>query len=241
MEGIEYYELIDGGEQNVYHFLFYMLSGFLISNIKNNIIYYYPNKKDSNVSEGFLSLLPSNFTRHLVKDPSLPYKSFMNAIPIFKDFVLPQSYHLVRDLFKSYVSPLIPGKKTYIQRKGTASRTIINEEELRTMLERVGYTTICLEDHDIKTQIKLVSESEFIIGAHGAGLAFTVFCNQGAKVIELCGKHMNENRHYYHIAHILKHKFIRFQNIVELDLEKMQLNIELLYPFLLEWQNPCLF
>ena len=62
---LEYYEIIDGGEDNVYHFLFYMISNFLISNINNDIIYYYPNKNGCKVSEGFLSLLPSNFHRHL--------------------------------------------------------------------------------------------------------------------------------------------------------------------------------
>ena len=228
----EYYEMIDGGEHNVYHMLFYMLSNFLISNIHSEIVYYYPNKKNCKVSEGFLSLLPSNFTRHLVKDPSISYRTFMHAIPVFNDIALPQSYHLMRHLFKSSMKEsMIPGKKLYIQRKSTSARALKNEEELRHSLESMGYETAALEDYEIKDQIRMVSEAEYIVGAHGAGLAFTVFCNQRAKVVELCESPTTEYKHYYHIAHILKHNFIRFQKITK----ETGVDIRSLSDFLHEW------
>ena len=48
----------------------------------------------------------------LIKDNNIVYKSFMHAIPIFKDFALPNSYHLIRQLFKDSISTsIIPGKK----------------------------------------------------------------------------------------------------------------------------------
>lgn len=234
----EYYEMIDGGEHNVYHILFYMLSNFLISNIHSEIVYYYPNKKNCKVSEGFLSLLPSNFTRHLVKDPSISYKSFMRAIPVFKDIALPQSYPLMRHFFKDHMSPsIIKGKKLYIQRKSTATRSLKNEEAVRHHLESLGFTTVALEDYEIKDQIRMVSEAEYIVGVHGAGLAFTVFCNQSAKVLELCESSMTDNKHYYHIAHILKHNFIRFQTITK----ETGVDMVAFSAFLHEWIHPQLF
>jgi hypothetical protein len=234
----EYYEMIDGGEHNVYHILFYMLSNFIISNIQSEIVYYYPNKKNCKVSEGFLSLLPSNFTRHLVKDPSISYKSFLHAIPVFKDIALPQSYYLIRHLFKDHMSAsMVERKKLYIQRKNTATRPLKNEEELRHRLESLGFTTVALEDYEIKEQIHMVSEAEYIVGVHGAGLAFTVFCNQRAKVVELCESPTTEHKHYYHIAHILKHSFIRFQTITT----ETGVDMVAFSAFLHEWIHPHLF
>jgi len=114
---VEYYEMIDGGEGVLYHLFFYMIANFLIANVNEPIVYYYPNKKDCAVSEGFLKLLPSNFTRQLVKDPAIEYRTFMHAIPCFKDVALPESYKLLRYLFREHIKPMIPNKKVYIQRK----------------------------------------------------------------------------------------------------------------------------
>ena len=242
----QYYEIVDGGENNVYHFLFYMLSGFLVANVYEEIIYYYPNENNSKVSEGFLALLPANFKRHLEKDPTINYESFMEIIPNYEDIALPQSYGLMRYLFNEHMSKdIIPGKKIYIQRKPPAanSRLFVNEPDIQNALEMHGYETICMEDYSIKDQIRIFSESEFIIGAHGAALAFTVFCNRGAKVLEIYGKHNNERKHYYHMAHVLKHGFLRFQDITEIDeaKENMLVNTESLLEFLENWHNNMLF
>ena len=168
----------------------------------------------------------------------------MHAIPCFKDYALPQSYHLLRFLFKPYMADsMIPGKKLYIHRKSTKDRMIINETDVHTCVSNLGYQIVCLEDFDIKTQIRMVSESEYIIGAHGAGLALTVFCNQHAKVIEVYGGKNSEKRHYYHIAHSLKHKFMRFQDVIvtNSEHEHMIVNINTLTIFLQEWHIPSLF
>jgi capsular polysaccharide biosynthesis protein len=168
----------------------------------------------------------------------------MNAIPIFKDYSLPESYSLMRLLFQPYIAPtMIKGRKIYIQRKNIETRTFINESEVQFQLEKLGYETILLETHDIKTQIRIVSEAEFIVGAHGAGLAFTVFCNSKAKVLEIYQGLNSEKRHYYHIAHILKHSFMRFQDGIECDknTETMFVNTSKLVGFLNEWHHDRLF
>jgi len=242
----QYYEIVDGGENNIYHFLFYMLSGFLVANVYEEIVYYYPNENNCKVSEGFLALLPANFKRHLEKDPTINYESFMEIIPNYEDISLPQSYGLMRYLFNEHMSKdIIPGKKIYIQRKPptATSRLFVNESDIQNALEKHGYEIICMEDYSIKDQIRIFSESEFIIGAHGAALAFTVFCNMGAKVLEIYGKNNNERKHYYHMAHVLKHGFLRFQDITEIDeaKENMLVNVETLLDFLENWHNNMLF
>jgi hypothetical protein len=241
----ECYEMIDGGEGNVYHFLFYMLSNFLISkNINDDIVYYYPNKTNCAVSEGFLGLLPKNFVRHFVKDPSILYTTFMHAIPCFKDYALPESYALVRYLYTPHMATTImTGKRLYIQRKNTKDRMFINEPEVQQCLEKLGYQCVLLEDYNIKEQIHMVSESECIVGAHGAGLALTVFCHPNAKVVEIYGGKNSERRHYYHIAHSLKHQYMRFQDVTisNTEFEHMNVNVAKLGEFLREWHHPRLF
>ena len=208
-----YYEMIDGGDYNPYHFLFYMISNFLIADIRNEIVYYYPRK--GKVCEGFLSLLPSNFKRHLVKDPSISYTTFMHAIPLFNDTCLPESYTLIRELFKPYYSKVVQkGKRIYIRREGhTGERIFTNEADVTACLSLLGFDAINLEDYEIKDQIRMVSEAEVIVGAHGAGMSFTVFCNKDAKVVELYGRPLTEKRHFLHIAHVLGHSFSRFQDL----------------------------
>jgi hypothetical protein len=41
---MQYFEMIDGGGNNPYHLLFYMISNFLIADINKPITYYYPHK-----------------------------------------------------------------------------------------------------------------------------------------------------------------------------------------------------
>lgn len=239
-----YYEMLDGGESNVYHFLFYMVSNFLCGNPFDEIVYYYPNKKNCPVSEGFLALLPPNYTRHLTKDPSVTYKPFAHTIPTYNDFAFPESYVLLRALFGRFMSKtIIEGKKMYIWRKNADCRTFVNEVELQCYLREVGYEIVCMEEHSIAEQIRMISESEFIVGAHGAGLAMTVFCNLGAKVVEINPDTNVERRHFYHIAHFLRHKYFRFQNVEVLSRknEEWKVNAPLLHAFLLEWHDTWKF
>ena len=231
---VQYYEIIDGGENNVYHFLFYMISNFLISNdINDTLVYYYPNKNNCKISEGFLALLPPNFIRHLIKDPTIDYISFMNAIPIYDDVCIPESYFLIRDIFKDHYSKtLIKGKYVYIRREGL-SRKLYNEADVTACMILLGFDAINLENYDIKDQIKIISEAEIIVSPHGAGLSYTVFCNKDATVIEIYGDSLKK-RHFLHIAHVLGHKFLRFDDVIFHDgmNENMTVNIEKLNTYI---------
>ena len=138
---------------------------------------------------------------------------------------------------------VIPGKKLYIQRKNTKDRMFINEDDVQKCLVKLGYQTVSLEDYSIQEQIRMMSEAECIVGAHGAGLALTVFCHPSAKVLEIYGAKNSERRHYYHIAYSLKHRFMRFQDVIvsNTEFEHMIVNVAKLEEFLQEWHHPRLF
>ena len=238
----QYCELIDGGEHNPYHFLFYMVPNFISLDQSREIIYYYPNKKNDKISEGFLALLPANYTRHLEKDPGIDYIPFQNIFPTFQDFTLPILYKFVRQLYIGSVAPQqIKERRIYIQRKAPFGRTFSNDAELQPLLERFGYETIILENLSVKEQVRIVSEAEYIIGGHGAGLSFLVFCHPGTKLIEITGRKNSENRHYYHMATNMGHRYLRFQDVVDTGNDTCSVDLQVLVRTLAEWHHPEIF
>lgn len=79
-----------------------------------------------------------------------------------------------------------PFRKIYLTRDHVQTgRKVINEFQLRDLLESYGFETVIADKLNLKTQTKLFNESKYIISPHGAALANIVFCEAGAKIIEL--------------------------------------------------------
>ncbi|MBI2345147.1 glycosyltransferase family 61 protein [Candidatus Dependentiae bacterium] len=77
-------------------------------------------------------------------------------------------------------------KRIFLSRKdGYNSRRILNEDEIFTALEPYGFKQYILNNLSLIEQIKLFNNAEIIIGEHGAGMANTLFCEPGCKIIEL--------------------------------------------------------
>jgi len=65
------------------------------------------------------------------------------------------------------------------------ARRIHNIGQVEAFLARYDFETVYLEGMSFVDQILAFQSAEFIIGAHGAGLANLLFCEPGTKVIEL--------------------------------------------------------
>jgi capsular polysaccharide biosynthesis protein len=76
-------------------------------------------------------------------------------------------------------------RKIYLSRSKSSKRRILNEDEFYLILKNKGFELIHAEDLSFKEQVKLFSESAFIIGVHGAGLTNILFCPNNCKLIEL--------------------------------------------------------
>ena len=74
-------------------------------------------------------------------------------------------------------------RRLYITRQRAHGRRIANEEELLSLLDEFGFSTIVAEEMSWLEQITLFRGAEIIVGAHGAGLANLVFCTN-ARVVE---------------------------------------------------------
>ena len=81
---------------------------------------------------------------------------------------------------------LTPGRrKLYLSRRLASRRRLVNEPEIWSELERLGYEEVCLEELTFTEQVHLLGEAEVVVGLHGAGLANIVFCPEGSHIVEI--------------------------------------------------------
>jgi capsular polysaccharide biosynthesis protein len=120
-------------------------------------------------------------------------------------------------------------RRLLIVRKG-AVRKIYNLPQVEAFLRNRGFETVVLEDLDFVDQILLFQSAEFVVGAHGAGLANLVFCEPGTKIIEFMPT-AEMRPFFWSIAEKLKHVYAMqfcapvgtqgFQAPIDVDIEKL--------------------
>ena len=80
-------------------------------------------------------------------------------------------------------------KKIYIDRSDATSnqsfmRKIINDDEIKEELDKVGIKSVKLGNLNFKKQVEIFHNADTIIGLHGGGFANLTFCKPGTKVLE---------------------------------------------------------
>jgi hypothetical protein len=101
----------------------------------------------------------------------------------------PSNLRWLRDRFLQSVEanlPDRPGRRLYIRRKTGAWRSIVNDDQVASLLEAHGFETVRAEGLSFAEQVRLFADAELIVGMHGAGLANLLFAPRAA-VIELTG------------------------------------------------------
>ena len=76
--------------------------------------------------------------------------------------------------------------RIYISRSKTAGRQIMNEEDVLKTLIPLGFVAYTLEKMNFADQVRLFSQAEIVVAAHGAGLVNIIFA-QNLRVIEFFG------------------------------------------------------
>jgi capsular polysaccharide biosynthesis protein len=94
-------------------------------------------------------------------------------------------YKFLRESFLKHKADVDSVPKLYISRSKSTYRRVTNEETVLQILSKFGFTPIWLEEHNFATQIALLSNAEVIVAPHGAGLTNLIWCNPGAKVLEI--------------------------------------------------------
>jgi len=76
-------------------------------------------------------------------------------------------------------------RKLYISRRDSTSRRILNEAEVETRLQALGFECLCLSDLPVLKQLRAFAEARVVVAAHGASLTNIAFCAAGASMIEI--------------------------------------------------------
>jgi hypothetical protein len=73
----------------------------------------------------------------------------------------------------------------YISRRGTNSfRTLLNESEIETAVERLGFKVVRTENYSFDDQVAMFSQARVVLGPHGAGMTNTAFAPPGCLVCD---------------------------------------------------------
>jgi hypothetical protein len=75
--------------------------------------------------------------------------------------------------------------RVHISRRKAADRRIVNEGEVRPLLEERGFETVLCEELSLSEQVGLFAKTTAIIGSHGAGLTNLVYCMPDSFVGEI--------------------------------------------------------
>lgn len=76
--------------------------------------------------------------------------------------------------------------KIFISRKNaTNGRKIVNENEVINLISKYGFEVVETEKLSLTEQINLFSNTDYLIGSHGAGMIHSLFMPQKSNIIEL--------------------------------------------------------
>jgi len=122
-------------------------------------------------------------------------------------------------------------EKIYVCRGITKNnRSVINEREIVSYLEKNGFMKVCMDGLSITRQAQIFNSAKVIVAPHGGALSNLVFAKKGTKVIEIfhpdyvnaCFWALSncvELDYYYFLAS--KHGWIDFSLGTTINLEKL--------------------
>ena len=114
---------------------------------------------------------------------------------------------------------------------------LINASDVWNLLEKNGFQKLKLSSINFQEQVNLFNSADTIVGAHGAGLANTIFSKAHTKIIEIKPKNHN-NQFIKKISKVnnLNHKIMtsndnKLKNTnlngdINVDIEELQKNLD---------------
>ncbi len=83
------------------------------------------------------------------------------------------------------VTPSERKNRIYISRRDAGSRKFVDEEQIISNLEAIGFEAVEMSSYDFMGKINLFANAEVVVGLTGAGMTNLMFCSPGTKVVEL--------------------------------------------------------
>jgi hypothetical protein len=175
-------------DNNVYHILFYLIPRLIFLDANERIIFFYPHS-NYRLREEAMDNLPSWCLRLADEDPEIEYVE-LPGLYWGKDFIVDSWIcDWVRDMYKHIWSSVPMEEDNYIfisrSHPSTTNRRMLNEEAILPLLAKHNIKVYHLETMSFVEQIRLVRSAKMVMGVHGAGLAWIVFCCPETKVLEI--------------------------------------------------------
>ncbi|AFZ45408.1 hypothetical protein PCC7418_3293 [Halothece sp. PCC 7418] len=133
----------------------------------------------------------------------------------FNNGLLPQAFapdRRVVEFYRKTASELdlnresgLSNKYIYISRGDAKRRPIINQKEIISVLEAMGFSSVEMTYRSFEEQISIVRDASIIVAPHGAGLTNMVFCKPGTKIVELITE--SKRNIFYRLANLCEHKY----------------------------------
>lgn len=95
--------------------------------------------------------------------------------------------HIHRSMFVEPASSGRAGRKLFVSRADCplSLQRLASHDEIAAMFAERGFEIVTLRGMSAQEQVRMFSEADIVAGPHGAGLANTLFCREGATIIEL--------------------------------------------------------
>ncbi|MCS7297771.1 MAG: glycosyltransferase family 61 protein [Bacteroidia bacterium] len=162
---------------------------------------YQPFAKESLKALGVEHILPMEkkyFYR--VKRLVLPHMPWLDSLALFYPQV--QSY---RERFLSLWGRAPASKRIYISRARATRRKVLNEEEIRPILDKYGFLFLEAERLSLAQQVELFSQAHVLLALHGAGHMNLLWMPRGSQIIEI----VSEAHTTLHPVHFMYANFSR--------------------------------
>ena len=182
-------------------------------------------KKQGNISESIYNDL-------IFKGLGLDYNKFKNHYDVFKrnEYITVNNIYHVNKSINFHNEPLFNEFKktilnnfdikynnnsskniTFILRKG--KREITNIDSIKDTLKSYNINYIYLENHTIKEQLEIISNTDILLGVHGAGLSWGIFMKNNSIMIEMYPGNSNTDN------------YIRWCNLANIQYKRLCINI----------------
>jgi len=231
------YRLEDRGNQWMFHWIMFVMSGLKNLEDKPKPIYFTTNVKYDfqretlkffepeyifveKVPEGAKDIYCHGTPMSIIHDKSTPiYHKWIRDWVLDKNGLRNHKKQKRRIYMSRNISMLLPWNV------GNPRRILVNENEIYEPLKKLGFEIINLEDYSMIDKIKLFQEAEIVISPNSGGLTFSIFAHPETKIIEINTHLIDIDNQYENSCYYLNIFYNRYNNITPIDV-----NGNIIYP-----------
>lgn len=229
------YKIEDALKNFIYHWFVYMIGSLKQIDLSSKVDICFDREDYTAYQEETFQIL-SDIINVVSNDCEYTLLPSIKPIDIVNDsginHVDVSTYSFLRELFLSRVKLFNCSeyKKIYIRRNKShlcegnvednhiKRRHIINENELVTELENIGFKCINFEDYTVSQKIQIFNNADLIVAPQSGGLVFSLFAGENTQVIEIYPPNPHQYcDQYIDICRNLNIKFNRYFNVNKVD------------------------